>query len=385
MLKPVQGSSVQEHFLKGICVEKIPYVTLAQQTEAILPQLLDSVARVLKSGTYILGPEVQKFEQAFAEFCGVKHAVGVSDGTSALYLVLEALDLKADDEVITAPNSFVASASAIVLAGAKPVFADVGSDLNLDPTKLEAAITKKTKAIIPVHLTGRIAPMVQILEIAKKHDLFVLEDAAQAAGASLNGKRAGAWGHAASFSLHPLKNLRAFGDAGIITTNDDKLAERLRIARNIGLKTRDNCTFWSSNDRLDEIQAAMLNVQMPLFMKWTEERRKLAHRYSDALRSVAKVPDENPGEYNVYQAYVLQVENRDQLFTHLNNNGIEAKIHYPIPIHLQECAKSLGYTDEMLPGTKYVTDRIISLPNYPGMTHSTQDRIISAIKEFYRR
>jgi dTDP-4-amino-4,6-dideoxygalactose transaminase len=327
-------------------ITKVPYTALAQQAAAIKPDLLRAVESVIDSGRYILGPEVGAFEQEFAAYCGASHALGLSNGTDALHLALSALGVKAGDEVITAPNSFLASAATIAIVGATPVFADISSDLNIDPQAIEAAITPRTRGIIPVHLTGRPARMPEILDLAKRHGLFVLEDAAQAVGANRDGTRVGAWGDAATFSLHPLKNLHAYGDAGMVTTNRAEIADRLRLSRNHGLRGRDACEFWSYNCRLDEIHAAMLRIQLRHLDEWTEARRARAFRYNDGLRRWVTVPDEVPGEYCVYQTYMIQADDRDALKQYLNDNGVEALIHYPTPIHAQPAAASLGYALE---------------------------------------
>ena len=361
----------------------IPYVNLGLQAKEIMGELLAGVQRVLEGGHYVLGPEVSAFETAFASYCGSPHAVGVSNGTSALYLVLKAIGLKEGDEVITAPNSFIASATAISLAGGRPVFADIGEDLNIDPARLEAAITSRTRAILPVHLTGRPARMQDIMDIARRKDLFVLEDGAQAVGASLNGKRVGSWGDACGFSLHPLKNLHAFGDAGVTTCADSKLTETIKKARNLGFRTRDILEFPSTNDRLDELQAALLNVQLAHLARWTDERRRQAFRYNEALKSCVSVPTEGPGEYCVYQTYVIQADRRDELQKYLVDAGVEAKVHYPIPIHLQEAYRHLGYADADFPGTQRALKRILSLPLYQGLGDANQQQIIDLIRSFY--
>jgi dTDP-4-amino-4,6-dideoxygalactose transaminase len=369
--------------MKTAC--QVPYTALSQQASEIKHELLKAVEGVIDSGRYILGPEVSNFEREFAEYCQSTYAIGIDNGTSALHLVLRALALKENDEVITAPNSFIASASSIALAGARPVFADIGDDLNIDPECLEAAITPRTKAIMPVHLTGRPAKMNQILEIAKRHNLFVLEDAAQAVGGRLDGRRVGSLGDAAGFSLHPLKNLHAFGDGGMITTTRPELLEHLMRARNHGLRNRDECDFWSFNCRLDEMQAAMLRVQLRYLDSQTEERRRLAFRYNDLLRDFVTVPDENPGEYCVYQTYVVQASRRDELRQFLNEHGVEALVHYATPIHLQTAANDLGYKAEDFPVTMRAASRIMSLPLYPGLSHEQQDRVAELISNFYQK
>jgi len=340
---------------------------------------------VLDGGRYILGPEVVAFEREFADFCGVQRSVSVATGTCALHLVLRDLGLRPGDEVITVPNSFIATAATIALTGARPVFVDIGADLNMDPARLAAAITPHTKAIVPVHLTGRPARMREILSIAERHHLFVLEDAAQAVGAKLDGQRVGSWGHAAGFSLHPLKNLYAIGDGGIVTSRDAAVLDRLLLSRNHGLRTRNECEFWSFNSRLDEVQAAMLRVQLCYLERRTEERRRLAFRYNQLLRPYVTVPDEGDGEYCVYQTYVVKAERRDELQHFLVTNGVEALVHYPTPIHLQPAAKSLGYHTADFPVTLQAAAHILSLPLYPGLTAAQQDRVVELITEFYKR
>jgi dTDP-4-amino-4,6-dideoxygalactose transaminase len=363
---------------------KVPYTALGQQTGEIKKELMGAFERVLDGGRYILGPEVSGFEREFAEFCGVKGAVSVATGTCALHLVLRELGLAPGDEVITVPNSFIATAATIALAGGRPVFVDIQPDLNMAPARLEAAITPRTRAIVPVHLTGRPARMREILAIAERHHLFVLEDAAQAVGAKLNGQRVGSWGDAAGFSLHPLKNLYAIGDGGIVTGRDPALLERLMKSRNHGLRTRDECEFWSFNSRLDEVQAALLRVQLHHLERRTEARRQLAFRYNELLRSYVTVPEEGPGEYCVYQTYMVQADRRDELRQHLIERGVEALVHYPTPIHLQPAARSLGYRAGDFPVAMQAAARILSLPLYPGMAHAQQDYVAEVVRGFYK-
>lgn len=362
----------------------VPFVNFGIQTQTIKDELLRSVDHVLSSGNYILGPETTSFEREFANYCGVEFGVGLANGTCALHLVLKGLGLSEGDEVITTSNSFIASASSIALTGAKPVFVDIAEDLNIDPNKLESAITSKTKVIMVVHLTGRVAKMPQILEIAKKYNLFVLEDAAQAIGSKLNNQSAGSFGDAATFSLHPLKNLHAFGDGGMLVTNRRDIFERMVKSRNHGLKNRNECEFWSFNCRLDEIQAAMLRVQLKYLPTWLEQRRQLAFRYNKLLAPYVDVPVEQPGEYHTYQTYMIQADRRDELLKFLNGNNVEARVHYPIAIHQQEAAKSLGHTDRDLPITAKMSQRIMSLPLYPSLTEEQQEYIAQLIQKFYQ-
>lgn len=363
----------------------VPYIALGTEAEAFKIEYLKAFEQVLDSGHYIMGPELSNFEREFAAYCQSPNALGVATGTDALFLVLKSLNLKEEDEVITAPNSFIASASSIAIAGAKPSFVDIQSDGNMDPEQLESAITPKTKVIMPVHLTGRPARMPEILEIANKHDLFVLEDAAQAIGAQLNGKKIGSWGDAACFSLHPLKNLKAIGDGGIITTKQPDLFKKLQSSRNHGLVNREQCDFWSYNSRLDELQASLLRIQIRHLDAHTEARRKLAFRYNELLKPYVATPDEGLGEYCVYQTYVILAEKRDALQQHLIDNGVQALVHYATPIHLQPAAKNLGYTASDFPQTMKHVKRIISLPIYPSLTHQQQDVIVELIHNFYKK
>jgi dTDP-4-amino-4,6-dideoxygalactose transaminase/8-oxo-dGTP pyrophosphatase MutT (NUDIX family) len=364
----------------------VPYAALGQQAMAMKDQWLAAVERVLLRGAYILGPEVSAFEEEFARFCGTSYAVGVGSGTSALSLVFRWLDLGPRDEVITVPNSFVASAASIAMTGARVVFVDIGADLNMDPDRLASAITPRTKVIMPVHLTGRPAQMPRILEIAKHHGLFVLEDAAQAVGAVLEGRPVGSWGDAGCFSFHPLKNLHAIGDGGAITTNNQSLCEWLLKARNHGLRTRDECQFWSVNSRLDELHAAILRIQLLQLPSWTESRRRLAARYNDLLRPSVQVPEEGPGEFCVYQTYMAQADRRgrDALVRWLREQGIEAVVHYPVPLHLQPAARELGYSADDFPVAMQAAGRIVSLPLYPELSQAQQDRVVELIASFYR-
>ncbi len=364
-------------------VWEVPYAALGLQTAELKGELLTAVERVFDAGQYVLGPSLAAFEEEFARYCRTAFAVGVGSGTSALSLVLRWVGVGPGDEVITVPNSFVASAAAIALAGGRPVFVDVGRDLNMDPDLLESAITPRTKLVMPVHLTGRPARMPQILEVARRHGLFVLEDAAQSIGAALHGRPVGGWGGAACFSLHPLKNLHAIGDGGVVTTDHPGLRAWLLKARNHGLRSRDECEFWSENSRLDELHAAMLRIQLPHLERWTAERRRLAARYHERLRRCVEVPDEGPGEHCVYQTYVIQAERRDALVRWLRRQGVEACIHYPTPLHLQPAARALGYGPDDFPVATRAAGRIVSLPLYPGMTEAQQDRVVELIAAFY--
>jgi len=363
----------------------IPYVDLAGQNKAIKKEILSAIGKVLESGQFILGKEVEAFEHSFAQLCGTKYALGVGTGTDALTLSLRALNIGHGDNVITVANSFVSTASCIALSGAKPVFVDVGEDYNINSSLIESAINSRTKAILPVHLTGRPADMAPILKIAEKHKLAVIEDCAQAVGAEYRGRRVGSFGKIGCFSLHPLKNLNACGDGGVLTTDDENLYRKLQILRNNGFSSRNDCDVWSANSRLDTVQAALLLVKLNYLKAWTDKRRANAQFYHEHLASLAqiKIPPEKPYEKSVYHTFVMQAENREQLIKFLENKGIGTKIHYPIPIHLQPAAKSLGQRKGSLPVTEEQSKKILSLPIYPELTAKELNYIVKCIHEFY--
>ena len=364
----------------------IPFVNLVVQHAALKRELLAAVERVLAHGQFILGPEVAEFEERFASLCGVSHAIGVANGTDALVMALRALNIGPGDEVITAPNSFMSSASAIVVAGAAPVFVDSGPDLNIDCRRIEAAITPRTKAILSVHLTGRPADMRPLLAIARARGLHVIEDCAQSVGAEYEGRPVSSFGIVGCFSLHPLKTLNACGDGGVITTADAGLAERFRVMRNVGLKNRDECIEWSGNSRLDTLQAAMLLVKLPYLAEWNDARRANAAEYCRLLADVPQVvlPFESVNERAVYHTFVIQAERRDQLSTYLADRGIRTAIHYRTPIHLQPVAFSLGYRAGAFPVAERQAERILSLPVYPELRRDDLVRVAATIREFYQ-
>lgn len=362
---------------------KIPYIDLSLQHKALKNELMNEIGSVLDSGQFIMGDQVARFEKTFAEIAGTTYALGVANGTDAIFLPFRALGIGNGDEVITAPNSFLASASSVVLAGATPVFADVTDDFNLDPAKLEKAITPRTKAVLVVHLTGRPANMDAIVDICKKNGLHLLEDCAQAVGASVNGKPVGSFGIAGCFSLHPLKNLSACGDGGVITTNDKTLYEYLVKARNHGLKNRDECEFWSYNSRLDALQAAILNVKLTKLKEWNDKRKAIAERYNREFKDLNFIlPVEAPNTVSVYHTYIIQTAHRDALKNYLAEKGIDTKIHYPVPIHLQEAAASLGYKKGDFPVTERQAETILSLPVYPELSEEQLTYICNTVKAF---
>lgn len=351
--------------------QKIPYVNIAQQSAAQLSDLQEIVTRVLSEGKFVNGNDVEAFEQNIARYCGARNAIALNSGTDALILALKVSGIGPGDEVITPPNSFIASASAIIQVGAAPVFVDVKDDQNIDPTSIEAAITPATKAILPVHLTGRMCAMDQIMEIATQHKLTVIEDAAQAIGSRYQGKMAGTFGHFGCFSTHPLKNLNAIGDGGFVITNDDKLATRLRRARNHGLVGRNEVLEWGIVSRMDTIQAAILNYRLNHLDTTIQKRRHNASIYKERLHhSAIFVPRCEKQEFNSFHTFVIQINNRDQLKERLKEKGIETAIHYPIPIHLQPAARALGYKYGDFPKAERQSNRILTLPIHQDLLES---------------
>jgi dTDP-4-amino-4,6-dideoxygalactose transaminase len=363
-------------------MHKIKFVDLGSQYRSLRKEILAAFDRVSGKGAYILGEEVEKFEREFADFCGTKYAVGVANGSDALYLSLVALGIGAGDEVITAPNSFLATAWAILRAGAEPVFVDVGEDMNIDPALIEKACTKRTRAIMPVHLTGRVADMNSIMKVANRRRLYVIEDAAQAVGARYRGKSAGAFGVCAGFSLHPLKNLHVHGDGGVITTSNKALHARLLMLRNHGLLNRDICNLVGINSRLDAVQAAIARIKLKHLEKWNKRMRFLAAMYTEGLRGFVTVPGQQSHEEPCYHRYMIRLKERDRLKNYLARQGIETKVNYPVPIHLQPAAKILGYKAGDFPVAEKLARTILSLPLYPEMKNTDVWRVIVAIKKF---
>ena len=361
----------------------VKYINFPIQYKKIKIELLKAIEDVFESGNFVLGPEVEKFEDNFAKYCGTNYALGVGNGTDALFMAIKALGIGNGDEVITVPNSFIATAGAIVATGAKPVFVDADDDYNLNPRLIEDAVTKRTKAILPVHLTGRPASLDKILEIADKKKLYLIEDAAQAIGAKYNGQKVGSFGIAGCFSLHPLKNLNAYGDGGVIITKDLQLYERLKKMRNHGFKNRNECDFFAFNSRLDELQAAILNVKFKYLDKWTKRKREIAAFYQKKLSNIVKVPLDKSNENAVYHTFIIQADKRNQLQKFLLQKGIETKIHYPISIHLQKAAKFLGYKKGDFPKTEEQAEKILSLPIYPELKEEQLELIVDEIRNFY--
>jgi len=361
----------------------VPYVDLASQYQNHRREILDIVDRVLSRGQYILGDEVEKFERSFATLLGCRNAVSVANGTDSLILAMKALGIGPEDEVITAPNSWISSASSIALTGARPVFVDVLPDQTMDPKEVEKAFTKKTKAIMPVHLTGKCADMNPILELSRIKKIPVIEDAAQSVGSKYFGRHAGTMGTIGSFSLHPLKNLNACGDAGILVTDDDRLAEKLRLLKNHGLVDRNTVSQWGYNSRLDTLQAAILNYRLGLLESIIDKRRNNAKFYRAELGHKIECPIDNDQCFDVYHLFVIQVEKRNELKDFLATRGIQTAIHYPVPIHLQPAAKYLGYSRGIFPNVEKQSESILSLPIHQDLTHEQLRFVASTILEFY--
>jgi len=349
-------------------------------------EILQKVKQVVLSGDFTLGREVDRLEDEFAAAVGSGHAVGVGSGTDALFLSLKALGVDKGDEVITTPYTFFATIGAIVTAGARPVFVDIREDYNIDPAGIAAAITPRTKAILPVHWSGKPCDMDPIMEIAGNHGLAVVEDACHAVKATYKGRGAGALGTTGCFSFHPLKNLNVWGDGGIVTTSDAELAATLRLMRNHGLVNRDECRVFAYNSRLDTIQAVVARHLMRKLDHITVRRIDNAAYFDAKLRAIAqiRVPEREPWVKQVFHLYIVRCERRDALQKHLVSHGVDAKIHYPIPMHLQPAAKPFGYRRGDFPVSEAVADSVLSLPVHEFITRDQQDRVVDLIQRFYQ-
>lgn len=364
----------------------VPYVDFPSQFRHEREELMAAVEEVLESGNYVGGPVIEQIEQEVAGYVGVKHCVSVNSGTDALTIGLRCLGVGPGDEVITPPNSFLASTGCVVHVGATPVFVDVKDDQNLDPALLESVITPKTKAIMPVHLTGRVCDMDPIMAVAKKHGIAVIEDAAQSMGATYRGRKSGAIGHVGCFSTHPLKNLNACGDGGFITTDDAEIAERSRRLQNHGMVDRNTAVEWGYVSRMDCIQAAILRVRLRHLPEVIEKRLKNANLYRQFLdQKHVFIPDCQPYEGNTFCSFVVQLDRRDALIAHLRANGIGSSIHYPIPIHLMPAAKPLGRRKGDFPMVERQADRIITLPVHQFLSADQIRKVSDCINGFYAK
>lgn len=364
--------------------DKVPFLDLKIQYQQIKQEVDKAVQEVIESCAFIKGPTTRQFEENFARYCSVKHCVGVGNGSDALYLTLRALGIGRGDEVITAPNTFIATTESISQTGAKIVFVDIHpKTYNIDVSKIEEKITSKTKAILPVHLFGQPADMNPILKIAQKHKLFVIEDSAQAHGASYFGKRVGGFGNAACFSFYPGKNLGAYGDAGAVVTNDKALAQKLSMLGDHGSQKKYVHEMEGVNSRLDSIQGAVLNIKLKYLDEWNAKRRKNAHHYTKILKDVADVipPFELENTEPVYHLYIIQVPDRDKMIAKLADNGIASGIHYPTALHLLPAYQHLGLKAGSFPVAENFANHILSLPMYPELTESMIGLVCDSIKK----
>jgi len=363
----------------------IPFLDLKSINAQYRDELIEACTRVIDSGWYITGNEVTKFEENFAEYCGTKHAIGVANGLEALILTLRAWKemgkLHAGDEVIVPSNTYIASILAISANDLIPVLVEPDlNTYNLCPIETKAAITDKTRAILPVHLYGQLADMPALMDIAKQNNLLVLEDSAQSHGASIDGRKAGNWGDAGAFSFYPGKNLGALGDAGTVTTNDDELANTLRALRNYGSHKKYENLFQGVNSRLDEIQAAMLNVKLPYLDNETEHRRKVANAYLEGINNNNIVLPNPARESHVWHVFVIRCKQRDELQRYLAEQGIQTLIHYPIPPHKQQAYKD--WNNQSYPVSEQIHKEVLSLPMGPTLSMQDVDKIISAVNKF---
>ena len=363
---------------------KVPFVNLGKQYYFLRKKILNKIDSLSLNGDYILGNELDLFEKDFANYCNTKFAIGVGNGSDAISFSLLASNIGKGDEVIIPCNSFIATAWTVANVGATPVFVDVLDDYNIDPKMIIKKISSKTKAIIPVHLTGKMADMKNILKIAKNFNLLVIEDAAQAVGASLDDKKSGSYGITGCFSLHPLKNLHVHGDGGIITTNDKKIYNLIKKMRNHGFKNRNICEFWGYNSRLDNIQAAIARIKLPYLDKWNNKSIKIAKHYNKEFKNLFYTPVEVRNNKAVYHRYIIQCKKRDQLKKYLLEKGIETKINYPIPLHLQPASKKLGYKKGDMTRAEKQSKMIISLPLHPYLEDKQVNYVVEKVKNFYR-
>ncbi len=364
---------------------KVSFVGYKLQYQNLKNEIDDAIQGVLSRGDLILRSDVESFEKNLASFLGVKYVVGLNSGTDALIFSLKAAGIGKGDEVITVSHTFVASIASIVHIGAKPVLIEVAEDFTMALEKIEAAITPKTKAIMPVHLNGRMCHMEKLMELSQKHNLIVIEDAAQALGAKFNGKMAGSFGLTGTFSFYPAKILGALGDGGAVATNNQDIAQKVRLFRDHGQKTKTEIVCYGWTSRLDNLQAAILNVKIKYLPKWIKRRRELAEIYTKNLSALSGLklppaPDANPEYFDVYQNYVLKAQKRDELFEFLKEKGVETLIKDPIPNHWH---KGLSLSHFQLPYTEQLAKEVISLPLYPELTNKQAEYVMECLKDFY--
>ncbi|KYH35148.1 UDP-2-acetamido-2-deoxy-3-oxo-D-glucuronate aminotransferase [Clostridium tepidiprofundi DSM 19306] len=365
---------------------KINLLDLKAQYRTIENEINEAIKEVLETTHFIMGPNVKELEKEIAAFTETKHGISVASGTDALMLTLKAMGIGYGDEVITTPFTFFASAETTSVLGAKPVFADIEEDtLCIDTNSIEKLITEKTKAIIPVHIFGNMCDMDRIMEIADKHNLYVIEDACQAIGAEYKGRKAGSIGHVGCFSFYPTKNLGAYGDGGMIVTNDDELAEKIKLIRVHGSKKKYNHEAIGYNSRLDEIQAAILRVKFRYINKWNDARYEKAHIYNELLKDLDDIvlPTERENSKHVYHLYTIQSKYRDEIVDYLKKNDIATGIYYPVPVHLQDVYKHLNYKKGDLPKAEEACTKTFAIPLYPEINYEQQKYVCDKIKEFF--
>lgn len=363
---------------------KVPFIDLKLRYQEEREEILTSIELVLSQGHLIMTEEVDLFEREAASFIGSKHVVSLNSGTDALMMGLWALGIKKGDEVITTPISFVASTAAIAHIGAKPVYVDVSDDQNIDVSKIEEAIGPNTKAIMPVHWGGRMANMDTIVEIAKKHNLFIVEDAAQAMGSYYNKKHGGTFGDVAGYSAHPLKNLNALGDAGFLATDNDEIAKKIRLYRNHGLESRDNCVMYGVNSRLDSLHAEILRMRLKKLNSVVEKRRKNVSLYKEHIKtSQIYIPKELDKEYHSYVMFIVQAERRDELKDYLGRHGIETLVYYGTPLHLQKAASIYGYKQGDFPMAEQQCKKVLALPHHQNLTNDQIIFVCEMVNKFY--
>jgi dTDP-4-amino-4,6-dideoxygalactose transaminase len=369
-------------------MNRIPLIDLVRQYHSIKKEIDEAISKIMESGSFILGENVKAFEREFATYLNSKYAIGVGSGTDALHLALEAIGIAPRNEVITVSHTFTSTVFTIVQSGALPVLVDVDPvTYTIDPKLVERAITDRTKAIIPVHLYGQPADMDSIMEIANRHNLWVVEDAAQAHGAEyMGGKKVGSIGHAGCFSFYPSKNLGAYGDGGMIVTNDEEVAEKVSMLREYGQKNKYHHLMLGYNSRLDEIQAAILRVKLKYLEIWNEKRRKNAKVYNDLLKDMSdliNLPVEVKGRKHVYHLYVIRAKKREELREFLSVKGISSDIHYPIPVHKQPAYINLTKANTKLPVTEQLSSEVLSLPMFPELKEEEIKYVVDSIRQFY--
>jgi dTDP-4-amino-4,6-dideoxygalactose transaminase len=364
----------------------IPFLNFEPMHKLIRSEILKSFQDVYDSNWFVMGKKLELFEKEYADFNNTKYAIGVSNGLDALHLALKSLNVTKGDEVIVPSNTYIATALAVSYVGATPIFVEPDANTyNINPANIEVAVTSKTKAIMPVHLYGQACDMDAIMAIAKKHNLFVIEDNAQAHGATFNGKITGSFGNANGTSFYPGKNLGALGDAGAVTTNDEDLQKKITILRNYGSQKKYNNEVIGFNMRLDELQAAFLSIKLKHLTEWTKQRVEIANKYNRALKNIGDLilPMVHSSATHVYHLYVVKTKNRTELQKHLSDKGIGTLIHYPIPPHLQNAYNFLNYKKGDFPIAEEIANTCLSLPIWPGMTDEDIDCVCNAVKSYY--